>query len=135
MILNFGHTLGHGIEAAGGYRGLLHGEAVAIGMAFAPGSGEALGRSEPGTAARIEGLLDAFGLPVRPRRSPPPGPRGDGARTRSGAPGAALVLLRRIGEAEVRDDVPWTAARRRSRSSCSFFDRPFLSDILPGFPS
>ena len=34
-ILNFGHTLGHAIEAASNYKGILHGEAVSIGMIFA----------------------------------------------------------------------------------------------------
>ena len=43
MLLNFGHTLAHAIEALAGYRGLLHGEAVAIGMVYAAERSEALG--------------------------------------------------------------------------------------------
>ena len=34
-ILNLGHTIGHGVEAAAGYGGLLHGEAVAVGLSAA----------------------------------------------------------------------------------------------------
>jgi 3-dehydroquinate synthase len=62
-LLNFGHTLGHGIEAAGGYR-VPHGHAVAIGMALETRVGEAAGITAAGTAARIGRLLAAFGLPV-----------------------------------------------------------------------
>jgi shikimate kinase/3-dehydroquinate synthase len=60
-FLNFGHTLGHGIEAAD-YR-LLHGEAVALGMRAEAELGvlcETCGRAE---ADRISGLISAFGLP------------------------------------------------------------------------
>jgi 3-dehydroquinate synthase len=64
MLLNFGHTLGHAIEALLRYRRLLHGEAVAIGMVYAAGRSEALGTAPPGTAARIEALCRRFGLPV-----------------------------------------------------------------------
>ncbi|MBN1442169.1 MAG: 3-dehydroquinate synthase, partial [Planctomycetes bacterium] len=63
MILNFGHTLAHGIEAAQGYGGLLHGEAVAVGMVFAARLGERLGVTTAGTAGRIREVLAAYGLP------------------------------------------------------------------------
>jgi 3-dehydroquinate synthase len=66
MLLNFGHTLGHGIEALLHYRRLLHGEAVAIGMVYAAQRSEALGTAPPGTAARLEALCRRFGLPVTP---------------------------------------------------------------------
>src|SRR5207342_2268446 len=47
MLLNFGHTFGHAIEAAQGYGGLLHGEAVAVGMHLAAKLSSALGRAPP----------------------------------------------------------------------------------------
>jgi 3-dehydroquinate synthase len=62
-ILNFGHTLGHAIEAAGGYR-LLHGEAVAIGMVLESRLAERLGVAAPGTAATVEAAVRAAGLPA-----------------------------------------------------------------------
>jgi 3-dehydroquinate synthase len=66
MLLNFGHTLGHAIEALLRYRRLLHGEAVAIGMVYAARRSEALGYAPAGTADRLEALLRRFGLPVVP---------------------------------------------------------------------
>ncbi|MBU6427870.1 MAG: 3-dehydroquinate synthase [Cyanobacteria bacterium REEB65] len=65
QILNFGHTLGHAIEAVAGYGSVLHGEAVAIGMVFATRLAERLGRGEPGLADRLEQLLARAGLPSR----------------------------------------------------------------------
>ena len=62
-ILNFGHTLGHAVEAASGYE-LLHGEAVALGMVAALGLGEARGVTDPGLRARAQAVLDRLSLPV-----------------------------------------------------------------------
>jgi 3-dehydroquinate synthase len=73
MLLNFGHTLGHAVEALKHYRGILHGEAVAIGMAFAAGRSEELGLSPQGTRDRLVALLERIGLatalPDFPRRA------------------------------------------------------------------
>lgn len=63
-ILNFGHTVGHALEAVGGYGRLLHGEAVAIGMVSAALVGEVVGVTPAGTASQIARSLQALGLPV-----------------------------------------------------------------------
>ncbi|MFK7897498.1 MAG: 3-dehydroquinate synthase [Myxococcota bacterium] len=69
-LLNFGHTLAHAIEKHAGYRGILHGEAVAIGMVFAAERSEALGFSPEGTCQRLESLLLRAGLPTQPPGRP-----------------------------------------------------------------
>ncbi len=73
MLLNFGHTLGHAVEALTKYKGVLHGEAVAIGMAFAARRSEELGFATPGSAVRLIALLARAGLPTElpafPRRA------------------------------------------------------------------
>jgi 3-dehydroquinate synthase len=62
-VLNFGHTVGHAVEATAQFA-LLHGEAVAIGMSYEARLAEALGVAERGTAQRIEGVLECYHLPV-----------------------------------------------------------------------
>lgn len=63
-ILNYGHTLGHAIEAALGYEELLHGEAIAIGMVWEAELGEAIGITPAGVSASVRELLRIAGLPV-----------------------------------------------------------------------
>ena len=60
-ILNFGHTVGHALEALEGFK-LLHGEAVAAGMRVEARLGERLGITRPGTARRVAAALAACGL-------------------------------------------------------------------------
>ena len=62
-ILNYGHTLGHAIERAEGYR-WRHGEAVSVGLVYAAALGRRLGRLDAATADRHRSLLDALGLPT-----------------------------------------------------------------------
>ncbi len=64
-ILNFGHTIGHAIEAAGGYKRYNHGQAIALGMLVALDIGRAMGHTDKNTQERIEKLIRAVGLPTR----------------------------------------------------------------------
>ena len=64
MILNLGHTLGHAIEAATGYKQLLHGEAVAWGMIAAVGIALKRGTVTAEKAERMERVIRAYG-PLR----------------------------------------------------------------------
>ena len=93
ITLNLGHSLGHAVEAAAGYGGLLHGEAVAYGLRAACRIGVEAGVTPPERADRIGGLLDALGLATEPLPYPlddRPGPPGDRqeARRRPAALGA-----------------------------------------------
>jgi 3-dehydroquinate synthase len=60
-ILNFGHTLGHAIEAAAGYRRIRHGEAVGYGMIGASRIAVRMGMIESNVGRRIAGAIDAIG--------------------------------------------------------------------------
>lgn len=63
-ILNYGHTLGHAMETLSGYGQLVHGEAVAIGIALAARVSMSLGHCNELDVTRIGDLLSRFGLPL-----------------------------------------------------------------------
>lgn len=109
MLLNLGHTLAHAVEVLAGYRGVLHGEAVAMGMVYAGRRSEELDLAPPGTARRLEELLARFGLPTEL----PPHPRSaylEALRVDKKSRDSRIryIALRRIGKAEA---VTLTAAR------------------------
>lgn len=64
-ILNYGHTIGHALESLGGYRGLIHGEAVGIGLVAEAELAVHLGFCGKDVSARIRRLVQAAGLPDR----------------------------------------------------------------------
>jgi len=64
MVLNFGHTIGHAVERFYQYEKYTHGEGVAIGMVRLTRNTERLGLTKPGTAARIQKLLEKYHIPT-----------------------------------------------------------------------
>jgi 3-dehydroquinate synthase len=64
-VLNYGHTFGHGLEAAGNFADLLHGEAVSVGMCMAADLAVRMGILDAESAGRQERLLSSLSLPCR----------------------------------------------------------------------
>ena len=108
MQLNFGHTVGHAIEAAVGYGKLTHGEAVLAGMLAESHLAVSLGLLPEDAFARIRALISRFELEKRLRSVKvaelPQFVRSD----KKNAGGKARVILpRAIGEVEVVEvDLP-----------------------------
>ena len=63
-VLNFGHTIGHAIESASGFR-LLHGEAVAVGIVAAERIAQKLDLATPQRLARIQKVLSGLSMPLK----------------------------------------------------------------------
>lgn len=108
-LLNYGHTVGHAIEALTGYGTYRHGEAVALGMVFAARLGERMGVSEAGLADRTVAVLDRLGLPTGGLRLDPAAVWAVLARDKkarrgaAGSSGVRFVLCPRPGQAVVVD--------------------------------
>lgn len=117
-LLNLGHTFGHAIEAVAGYGTYLHGEAVAIGLSMAANLSRELGHIAAGDVAAVDALLALNALPTR-LRAPLPAEallaamRQD-KKVRAGT--VRFVVLRSLGEAVTRDDVPEAAVRAALRA-------------------
>jgi 3-dehydroquinate synthase len=111
LLLNFGHTVGHAIEAVSGFK-LTHGQAVAIGMTAAAKISSRMGLLDESEVVRLENLIQAAGLPVRmpelDREEIMQAMRHDkkvrGDKIR-------FVLLRSIGNAFISDEVDPTLVR------------------------
>jgi 3-dehydroquinate synthase len=105
-MLNYGHTLGHAIERAEGYR-MRHGEAISIGMTFAAAVARLAGRLDEQAAERHRSILTAVGLPVRYRSAAWPRIREAMAvdkKTRSAR--LRLVILDGLAKPCILDDPP-----------------------------
>lgn len=110
-VLNLGHTLGHALETADGYRTLLHGEAVAWGLRFALRLASNRGLDD-GVRQRTVALLTRFPVPPLPPLSV------DAvldlmARDKKGREeGLVWVLPRKIGAVEMASDLSMNVVRR-----------------------
>jgi 3-dehydroquinate synthase len=105
MILNYGHTLGHAIEAATGYRKLLHGEAVGWGMLAALQIALARNTVGPDQAERIEKTIFAYGTLPGFRTTPARLVAAAGRDKKNRAGTRRFILPKGIGNAVVVEDV------------------------------
>lgn len=111
-ILNYGHTAGHALEAASGFR-ISHGRAVAFGMRVAADIAVSMGLCSRRVAESQDALLDEFGLPGRSPRADPNRVIAAIALDKKARRGkVAWVMPRRIGHAEIGHVVPGTLVRR-----------------------
>jgi 3-dehydroquinate synthase len=106
-VLNYGHTIGHAIEAVTGYARWTHGEAVSLGIAAEARLAERLGVGSRGTADRQIELLRAVGLPVRDSGAAPSAVLEALGRDKKAREGRVpFVLAPEIGRFTVVFDVP-----------------------------
>jgi len=105
-ILNFGHTVGHALEAETGYKHFLHGEAVAWGMVAASMISAAMQMADAETARRIISSVLAYAsLPkVEPRGKRIAKRLAHDKKTTNGV--VHFVLPREVGKVEIVPDVP-----------------------------
>jgi 3-dehydroquinate synthase len=105
MFLNFGHTIGHAIEAASGYRTLLHGEAVAWGMIAALHISRQRTMVTAEMVRRIEDLIRYFQPPALPAISAKRLLQAASGDKKNRAGVRRFVLLQGLGNAVVAEDV------------------------------
>ena len=105
MILNFGHTLGHAIEAVTGYKRLLHGEAIAWGMLAALNVCRSRNLLPEKDALRMEQLIRAYGPLPRFRAKIPALLRAAGRDKKNKAGTRRFVVTTGIGQANVVENV------------------------------
>jgi len=112
-VLNYGHTIGHGVEAATQYKRFLHGEAVAIGMMGAAKLSRRLGLLPLAGIERQQALLQKFGLPtwlkaktMHPKLNSTGITKAMELDKKRKGKAIRWVLLQDIGRAVICDDVP-----------------------------
>ena len=118
-LLNLGHTFGHAIESATNYATWLHGEAVGAGMLLAADMSQRLGWVSPADVARVERILETFGLPVDVSALSADTLADKMKIDKKVAAGRIrLVLLKAIGKSVVTGDYADAALRETLRARC-----------------
>jgi 3-dehydroquinate synthase len=115
-ILNFGHTIGHALEAATAYCTLLHGEAVGLGMIAAAEIGVNAGVTPEAVAERVIACTLAYGPLPKPRVTMGSVLRALVLDKKAQDSTPRFVLLNAIGSTVIRKDVPGAVIKSASRS-------------------
>jgi shikimate kinase/3-dehydroquinate synthase len=135
VTLNLGHSYGHALEAAAGYEGPLHGEAVAYGLRGACRLGVQLGTMPAARAARIEALLDRLELATEALPYPVARVLEALHRDKKHAGGALRWVLPTDHGVEIRTDVPESLVTSVLVDLLAGRDRPGSARPDAGVPS
>jgi 3-dehydroquinate synthase len=107
ILLNYGHTIGHALEASTEYGRFLHGEGVSIGMMGAARIAQGMDMLSDGVVQRQQRLLDRFSLPTQATGAPVESVFSAMSLDKKSEGGSnRWVLLEDVGKAVVRRDVP-----------------------------
>ena len=118
MILNYGHTIGHGLEAATGYARLMHGEADSIGMTVEAEIGRLMGITPPSVIDAQRRLFERYDLPATIAGVDPDAVIAATAHDKKvAARRVRWVLLEDLGRPVIRDDVPEDLVREALASA------------------
>jgi 3-dehydroquinate synthase len=118
-LLNLGHTFGHAIESATNYSTWLHGEAVGAGMLLAADVSQRLGWVSAADVARVEQVLNKFGLRTDVRSLPATTIAENMKIDKKVAAGRIrLVLLKGIGKSVITGEYDDAALRETLRARC-----------------
>ena len=105
-ILNFGHTIGHALEAKSNFK-LWHGEAVSLGMIAATYISYTMGMVSKEILKELEDLLSLYSLPTRYSRFSPSDLKEFLRRDKKIRKGKIrFVLMKNLGEVEIKEDIP-----------------------------
>ena len=112
-LLNYGHTIGHALEAATGYQTYLHGEAVAIGMHGAARIARHLGLLEEKAFEMQQAVIAQYNLPVQYTQVDPPAIEEAITLDKKNRQGRVRwILLEDIGTPRIESDVPQSLVRQ-----------------------
>ena len=119
-LLNYGHTVGHGLEAATQYTELLHGEAVSVGMVGAGVIGQKMGLLSQEAVETHTRVLERFGLPTScPGVNPHSVLRAMELDKKATSKVINWVLLQDIGRATIRTDVDDELVQQTVQDLCT----------------
>jgi 3-dehydroquinate synthase len=108
ILLNYGHTIGHALEASTEYGQFMHGEGVSVGMMGVARMAERMGMIPREVVERQRSVLERFNLPIRAEGVPVDSIRRAMALDKKVQSGTnRWVMLEDVGKAVVRQDVPW----------------------------
>jgi 3-dehydroquinate synthase len=111
MTLNYGHTYAHGLESAGGYNQLLHGEAVAIGMHGVALLARQLGYCDAAFVERQRNLLESFGFKLKVAVDPERALAAMGLDKKSDGGAIRWIIPEGVGRISICRDIPFEAVR------------------------